>query len=185
MFSETCSFITASTLAHPHPLPHPHTHSPVSLWSRVFLLNRSRALQVEYLMCSLKDLFCRSSRRMDLDIFSCSPSVLDSRPPSPLSRVCRSLLIPFSMSGSVRSAAVCIREFPLQCSHIQSCTTVCVCVVVGGLGTECFPTQASAPPQCEYFKKPYLCNLSALTRSLCVSFKLLLVFMLSVCIGNI
>ncbi len=169
------------TFSHPHPLPHPLTHSPVSLWSRVFLLNRSRALQVEYLMCSLKDLFWRSSRRMDLDILSCSRSVLDSRPLSPLSRVCRSLLSPFSMSGSACSAAVCIREFPLQCSHIQSCATVCVCVC----GTECFPTQASEPPQCEYFKKPHLCNLSALARSLCVSFKLLLVFMLSVCIGNI
>ncbi|ROI16000.1 hypothetical protein DPX16_14212 [Anabarilius grahami] len=37
----------------------------------------SRALQVEYLMCSLKDL-CRSRRRMDLDIFSCALSVIFS-----------------------------------------------------------------------------------------------------------
>jgi len=114
-------------------------------------------------MCSLKDL-CISRSRMDLDIFSCALAVLNPCPPSPLSRICRSLLSPFSMSGYACGAAECIREFPLQCSHIQSvCVCVCVCI-----GQSAFRLR----PQClrnVNFSKSHLCNLNALALFVCPS----------------
>lgn len=154
---------------------HPHSHipiiSPVSLRSCMFPLKRSRALLVEDLMCSLRDLW-RSSKRMDLDIFPVA------------FRFSSSSVSPLSMSGLACSAAVCIREFLLQCSLSSSPVLLCVCAYVCACGTQWFLIQASVPAQCEYFKKPHLCNLSALSCS-CVSFKPLLVFTLSVCILNI